>query len=77
MENGEYRTKDIGESAALYCSGIKLLRLDSGNGFYWFVFDGNNAETIANSYWSGELTLKAKVYNDSLRTLKERVFANK
>ena len=33
MENGEYRTKDIGESAALYCSGIKLLRLDSGNGF--------------------------------------------
>ena len=76
MENKQYKTKDLGEAAALYSSGIKLLRLDNGNNFYWFVFESNEAQTIANSYWSGELTLKAKVYNDSLRTLKERVFAN-
>ncbi len=75
METDAYKTKDIGEAAALYSSNIKLLRLDNGDNFYWFVFESNNAETIANSYWSGELILKAKVYYDSLRTLKERVFS--
>ncbi len=77
MNTDEYKTKDLGEAAAIYSSNIKLLRLDNGNNFYWFIFENKNTKAIANSYWSGELKLKAKTYNDSLRSLKERVFANK
>lgn len=76
MQKDEYKTKDIGEAAALYTSDIKLLRLDKDNNFFWFVFEGSNAKKISNSYWSAELTLIAKKYNDSFRTLKERLFAN-
>ncbi len=76
MQIDEYKTKDIGEAAALYSSGIKLLRLEKSSNFYFFVFDSNQAETTANSYWAEELTLIAKRYSDALRTLKERLFAN-
>ena len=77
MKEDEYKTKDIGEAAALYSSGLKLLRLEKVSNFYLFVFKNDEAEKIANSYWSDELSVKAKTYNDSFRTLKERIFSLK
>lgn len=71
-----YVTKDLGEAAALYASGVKFQRLENGGNFYWFVFDNGNAEKISNSYWSCDLVVKAKLYSDALRTLKERIFSH-
>ncbi len=75
MANDEYRTKDIGEGAALLALGIKLLRLDNEKNFFWFVFEDNNTWKISDNYWSGDLKVSAKDYNDSYKTLKDRIFS--
>lgn len=75
MQNDEYRTKDIGEAAAFLALGIKLLRLDRGDDFFWFVFEDRNSLQISNGYWTGDLVVNAKAYNNSYQTLKNRIFS--
>lgn len=73
-----YFTKDLSEAAAILCSGAKLLRLEQEQNFYWFVFqDKSLCERLSSSYWAGELQVSAKTYADSLKSLKERVFARR
>jgi len=74
----EYFTKDLGEAAGLICSSAKLLRLQKESRFFWFVFaDKSLCEQLANEYWAGSLTLDAKRYSEALRSLKDRLFAQK
>lgn len=74
----EYKTKDLSLSAALVCSSAKLLRLQKENKFFWFVFaDKSLCAQLANEYWAGSLTLDAKRYSEALRSLKDRLFAQK
>lgn len=75
MESKEYKTKDIGEAAALCASGIKIIRYEKELECYWFIFDATNAQNTSDLYWSGELKVSAKVYNDCYRTLKDRLFS--
>lgn len=77
LVNKIYSTKDLGEAAALLSEGVKLLNLERDSGFCWFVFENNNAQEISQKYWSGELLTSAKKYNDCLRTLKDRLFAQR
>lgn len=79
MENNKdvYLTKDLGEAAALLAKGLKLLQLEKDSDFYWFVFDNSNTSEIASQYWSGELLVSAKDYNDKIRSLKDRIFAQR
>lgn len=79
MENhNEFLTKDLNEAAALLVSDIKLLRLEQGQGFYYFVFEDKQAKEVCNKFWAGELGLKnAKQFSDALRTLKDRLFARR
>lgn len=73
----EFFTKDLQEAGAILASGIKLLRLQRENNFYWFVFENQETQEICNKFWSGELALPVKLYSDSLRTLKDRLFAQR
>lgn len=74
----EYRTKDLGEAAALSCSSTKLLRLEKEDNFFWFIFSNNDTcQKLSNNYWSGDLRVSAKEYSDALRSLKDRLFARK
>lgn len=75
--SAEYLTKDLGEAAALYAKGVSLIKLQKDSGFCWFVFEGIKAQSISNKYWSGKLSVDAKKYNESLRSLKDRLFAQK
>lgn len=76
MENNdEYRSRDIGESSAILASGVKLLRLEKDEGFFWFIFENKSTNSIIDKYWSGELKVKAKTYNDCYKNLKDRIFA--
>lgn len=80
MENNnprEFLTKDLNEASALLVSGVKLLRLERGQGFYWFVFDSEKAKEISNKFWAGELLVDAQRYGDSLRKLKDRLFCQR
>ena len=68
-------TKDLGEAAALLCASKKLLRLQKETNFYWFVFyDKSSCEKISNEYWFGNLLFNAKTYNNTLKSLKNRLF---
>ncbi|MGH2612500.1 MAG: DUF5659 domain-containing protein [Rhabdochlamydiaceae bacterium] len=76
MENDQYKTKDLSEASALVCAGAKLIRLESASNFFYFVFlDKRRCEELSASYWSGELQVSAKSYADSIRSLKDRLFA--
>lgn len=75
--DNKYKTKDLGEAAALLAAGIKFLRLEKASSFYWFVFENEKSQEVSSAYWSGDLSVVAKKYNDSLRTLKDRLFAHK
>ncbi|OGK49796.1 hypothetical protein A3A56_03875 [Candidatus Roizmanbacteria bacterium RIFCSPLOWO2_01_FULL_40_32] len=76
--NEEYFTKDLGEAAALVCSSVKLLRLQKEKSFFWFVFaDKSLCEQFASKYWSGSLELSARQYSEALRSLKDRLFAQR
>ncbi|OGM79893.1 hypothetical protein A2382_03110 [Candidatus Woesebacteria bacterium RIFOXYB1_FULL_38_16] len=74
----QYKTKDIYEASALVASKMKLLNLERGSGFYWFVFQsGDLSRKTSELFWRNELSVLAKDYADALRTLKDRIFANK
>lgn len=73
----KFATKDIGEAAAILTSGIEFYGLEPGQGFFWFVFKEEGAKKASGDYWSSKLTVNAKSYFDSLRTLKDRLFAQK
>ena len=70
-----YKSRDIGESSAILSTGIKLLRLEQDGQFFWFVFENKNTVSISDKYWSGTLKVDAKEYNNSYKTLKDRIFA--
>lgn len=74
-----YKTKDIGEAAALLTQGIKLISLDYDvAGFFWFVFEDTGIiQETANKYWFGNLMQNVKRYNESLKTLKDRIFSQR
>lgn len=75
MQN-QYKTKDFYESACLIAKKQKLLSLEKGDGFYWFVFEGRDTcLNTSNLFWRNELQVLAKDYADAIRTLKDRLFA--
>jgi len=71
----KFRTRDIGEAAAILASGVEFFGLEQGKGFYWFVFNREKATEVSNNYWSGKFIIAAKTYFDCLRTLKDRLFS--
>lgn len=77
LSQKEFFTKDLNEAGAILASGIKLLRLDREANFYWFVFEDKSTQEVCNKFWSGELMLNAKQFSDALRSLKDRLFAQR
>ena len=70
-----FRTKDLAESAFLYASKVKLLKIDNENGRVWFVFeDKSHCEQLSDSFWSKEAVVNAKDYADAFRSLKDIIF---
>ena len=74
----DYLVKDLYEAAYLYSLRKPILRLESENNYFWFVFSGKaECEKLANDYWSGKALGNIKSYADALKALKERLFARK
>ena len=68
---------DLGLSSALQCVGFDLLDLDRSNSRKTlFVFRRErNIEQVANQYFADQLEVKARSYFDTLRALKNRLYA--
>lgn len=77
-QKDEYRTKDLYEAAFLYSNNARLVRLDEEGRQYWFVFNEiERCKELSNSYWSGDGVVKAISLVDSIRKLKDRIFAQR
>lgn len=78
QQKNEYKVKDLHESAYLYISGKKLLRLDKENNFYWFIFeDQAGCKVLVDAYWRRECPVCAKDFADAIHSLKSRIFTLK
>lgn len=76
--NQLFKTKDLYEAAAMYASAIPLITLEFDNKQYWFLFEEQEkCRKLSDEYWRGTLMVNAKGYADAIRTLKDRVFAQK
>lgn len=74
----EFRTKDLYEASVLHSTGQKLLRLEGQGSQYFFVFsDKDSCQKLSNSYWLGEVEVNAKSLTNSIRELKDRIFAQR
>lgn len=79
LESSELQTKDLYEAAFLFAQGQKLIRLEKDGSIYWFVFGNDNftAEQLRNLYWSGEGLVSGRSYAEAIRSLKDRLFAQR
>lgn len=71
----EYKTKDLGEAAAYLTKDVKLLRFEGDFNFFWFIFREDEVVGLTDGYWNGELLVPARIYQENLRSLKDRIFA--
>ena len=75
-----HRTRDLSEAAALDAVGLSLIGLEpngDGKSFNFIFADADRSTAIARQYWSGELRVPARNYADSMRRLKDRLFAQR
>jgi len=73
-----YRCKDLMRSAALLALGIPLSGLNSRGRFYDFLFeDPEKCRVIEQEWWRGTLQVNAVKYADSIKRLKNMVYARK
>ena len=79
LDDPEYvfTTYDLGMSAALVCVGFELFSLDKDNPRKaLFVFKKQGGlEDAVNGYWSGCLEVKARVFFDTVKMLKNRLYS--
>lgn len=73
-----YKIKDLYEAAALHASRVPLLKLEFDQKQAWFIFqDSKDCQDTSNKYWAETLQIQAKKYADSIKSLKERIFAQR
>lgn len=73
-----YKTKDIFEASYLYSENVKFLGLDTGVGFYWFLFSNSyKCEELSKAYWSGVSSCNTKDFVYSFKTLKGLIFSRR
>ena len=75
-----FQTKDLGEAAALDAVGLSMVGLEpngDGKSFNFIFADADRSAAVARQYWSGALCVSARNYADSMRRLKDRLFARR
>ena len=72
-----FTSNDLGCCAALVGLGFELVGIDRTNPKrVLFVFPDNaQVRDTARQYWSGELSMGAKAYFDTIRSLKARLYS--
>jgi len=59
-EEKVYRTKDLGEGAALVVSGQKIINIQREGNICWFVFEhSDSCKEISNQFFFGNLPRKS------------------
>jgi hypothetical protein len=78
MENEDYSTRDLAESAALLISKQKLISYNWVGKICWFYFeDKEKCRELSNEYFFGELLVNAREFDFIRRKLINRINAAK
>lgn len=75
MENQPYKTKDLGEAAALVVKEIQLIEVERQGSVCWFVFqDITQCELLSKQYFFGKLLINARAVHEASVRLKSMIF---
>lgn len=73
-KDGEYKTKDLPEVAALIIKKQRLIKIQRDGNVCWFVFEHNpSCEEISTRYYFEELLVNAREFYETMKMLKGKV----
>lgn len=73
-----YSTKDLYEASFLYAVGKKLVDLTREGPQAWFNFeDEDGCHRLSRVFWAKEGSVVPKIYAESIRSLKDMLFAQR
>jgi hypothetical protein len=77
--NDQQRIRDLGLAAALVSAEHRIIatECDPGGRMYFVFADTAQLQRDTKLYWSGELTVKARTYNESIKTLKNLIYGQR
>ena len=71
----EYLTRDIGEATALVATGLPMRDIQWKNDTAFFIFrDPKRCEDLAREYYFGNLTINARIFYETIRTVKRKLY---
>jgi hypothetical protein len=75
MEIKPYKTKDLGEAAALIVKDTPLIEIERDGRVCWFIFSCvDQCKLLSNQYFFGELLVNAREYSEAKVRLKNMIF---
>ena len=75
MKPEQYRTKDLGEAAALLVKEASLTDIERIGNVCWFIFEnGKSCKDIATQFHFGTVIVDARAYYEAVKRLKSRIF---
>lgn len=73
-----FKTKDLGEAAALLCSGKQMQGVEHIGKACWFIFTpGDTATAAVISYWNHQLAVDAQDFFHAINRLKQIIYSQK
>ena len=73
----DYKTKDLGEAAALIVKKQRFIRMDRDGRICWFVFENlQECERLSSDFFFGELLVNARELQEAIKRLKHRIFSH-
>lgn len=73
----DYKTKDLGEAAALIVKKQRFIRIDREGRICWFVFENKQeCERLSSDFFFGELLVNARELQEAIKRLKHRIFSH-
>jgi len=73
----DYKTKDLGEAAALIVKKQRFIRIDRDGRICWFVFENlQECEMLSSDFFFGELLINARELQEAIKRLKHRIFSH-
>ena len=73
----DYKTKDLGEAAALIVKKQRFIRIDRDGRICWFVFENiQECERLSSDFFFGELLVNARELQEAIKRLKHRIFSH-
>ena len=73
----DYKTKDLGEAAALIVKKQRFIRIDREGRICWFIFENlQECERLSSDFFFGELLVNARELQEAIKRLKHRIFSH-